>query len=114
MAEKFVKNVFLMLMGTIVALLLYRAFFGQHSGGIEWKGALMFAAEAIEQPISRYYFEYCFLPNIHSTDAIDRQLGCTVTTGTSSDLFSGIQLTDTSLDSEFILLPTSSYSSGWW
>lgn len=124
-----VKNAFLVLMGAVVATLLYFIFFGttdlagnssmQVNEGShvmtfarEWKGALFYMAEAVQTPTAKYYYDYCFNPSIHSTDYLDMSLGCTAqgqTSGGSIDL----NQTDASLETEFISLPTSSYSTGW-
>lgn len=61
-------------MGSTVALMLYFAFFGIK----DWRGVLFYASEVVESSISRYYYEYCYLPNIHMNDSIDESLGCTV------------------------------------
>lgn len=75
-----VKNVFLTLMGSIVAVMLYGMFFGVG----EWNGALFYASKVVESSISRYYYEYCYLPNMHMNDSIDESLGCTVATDLQS------------------------------
>lgn len=126
-----VKNAFLVIMGVTVAALLYFALFGTYdlngnslvgtkTGNItqtsEWKGALWFAAEAMENPISRYYYEYCYLPNLHKDDYVDEALGGIKT-------FTSIQKTKTDLSStptdDTYQFPTNSsavfntYSTGW-
>ena len=100
-----VKNVFLVIMGVTVAVILYLVLFGTTSlrgeslvgkkvGNIdsvtEWQGALWYMARAVENPISRYYYEYCYLPNIHQNDYVDQALG-----GTPN--VSDIQKTETDL-----------------
>lgn len=102
-----VKNAFLVIMGVTVAMLLYLVLFGTYdlngnslvgstTGTItqtsEWKGALWYAAEAMENPISRYYYEYCYLPNLHKNDYVDEALG-------GSKSFSSLQKTATDLSS---------------
>lgn len=102
-----VKNAFLVIMGVTVAMILYLVFFGTYdlngnslvgtnTGNItqvaEWKGALWYAAEAMENPISRYYYEYCYLPNLHKDDYVDEALG-------GSKTFSTLQRTTTDLSS---------------
>ena len=90
-----VKFVFLMLMGAVVAFLLYVLFFGTVSlDGTElagtgtdqertWfdgytdthnDGALMYASRAIETPISAYYYYYCYLPTLYSNYSMDVEL----------------------------------------
>lgn len=85
-----VKNVFLVIMGVTVAMFLYLALFGTNdlngnslvgtkTGNVEqntaWQGAIWYMARAIENPISRYYFQYCYLPNVHQNDYVDEALG---------------------------------------
>lgn len=99
--NKLVKDVFLMLLGVVVALVLYVLLFGTQNfegntvDGVtvynRWDGALWFAARAVERPIARYYYEYCYLPQIRSTDYVDAELGC--------NLIADIQLTPTNLAS---------------
>ena len=90
-----VKFVFLMLMGAVVAFLLYVLFFGTVSlDGTElagtstdqertWfdgytdthnDGVLMYASRAIETPISAYYYYYCYLPTLYSNYSMDVEL----------------------------------------
>lgn len=102
-----VKNAFLVIMGVTVAMILYLVLFGTYdlngnslvgtkTGNItqvsEWKGVLWYAAEAMETPISRYYYEYCYLPNLHKDDYVDEALG-------GSKNFSTLQRTTTDLSS---------------
>lgn len=118
-----------MLMGAVVATVLYFILFGttnlngdtvlktsnaSHALTFvsEWKGALWYMANAVEQPVSRYYYYYCFAPSIHSTDYLDVSLGCKVF-GEDTDYYENMYSTDASLNTEFLSLPTSSYSTGW-
>ena len=106
------KNVFLMLACTIVALLLYFIFFGVDLPAYgKWEGLIWFSARAIEQPISRYYYEYCYLPNIHSSDYVDEALGGTpVYTDlydTPANLAGDVELYNFSGVTDF-------YSTGWY
>lgn len=133
-----VKNVFLTIMGVTVAMILYLVFFGTTSldgrslvgtktGNIEqrseWQGVLWYMARVIETPISRYYYEYCYLPNIHQNDYVDEALGGTYDT----DYYDGdLQKTETDLTysasypyADLYSFPTSSnginhYSTGWY
>lgn len=128
-----IKNVFLVIMGVTAAMILYLVFFGTYSfsgtslvgtktGNIEqqtsWKGVLWYAAEAMETPIARYYYEYCYLPNIHSNDYLDEALGGTYNT----DYYNGdLQDTETDLsddDSSMYYFRSTDgiqyYSSGWY
>ena len=81
-----VKAVFLALMGAVAAVILYFVLFGQMKSGStgiiradpsgeRWEGALFYAARAIESPISRYYYEYCYKPGILEYYYLDKDLG---------------------------------------
>lgn len=69
--QTFIKNVFLMVIGVTVALLLYHIFFGLGA----WEGLIWFASRAIETPISNYYYSYCYVPDIYSSAYVDKALG---------------------------------------
>lgn len=116
-------------MGAVVATLLYLIFFGttdlagnssmQVNNGShvmkftsEWKGVLFYMAEAVQTPTAKYYYDYCFNPSIHSTDYLDLSLGCEIQ-GQDSGGSIDLNQTDASLETEFVSLPTSSYSTGW-
>lgn len=81
----FVKTVFTVIYGVVLAGVLYILLFGTSAfNGTElftmqikgtWKGALWYMAEALETPISRYYYDYTFIPNIHNNDYVDEALG---------------------------------------
>lgn len=91
-----IKNVFLMIMGVTVAGVLYVILFGsiglsgqtiemsENTGYSDrgmmrnWKGALWYAAEMVETPISRYYQMYCLVPNLHVNDYVDEALGADI------------------------------------
>lgn len=73
-----VKSVFLLMMASTVALLLWFALFGQSSTG--WKGALYYACTSVEQGIAAYYYYYCYVPSVHATDSVDKALGGTINT----------------------------------
>lgn len=91
MMNDLVKNVFLVIMGVIAAVVLYILLFGSlnfqgqrieapEQAGYEdtldyWKGALWYAAEMMESPIARYYYMYCYIPNMHANDYVDENLG---------------------------------------
>lgn len=89
-----VKNVFLMLMGAVVAVTLYFIFFGQGT----WEGLLWFATRQFEVPCALHYYEYCYLPNIRQSDGVDEALG--------GVLQYGIQQTPSDLSNDSILTVT--------
>ncbi len=93
-----VKNVFLMLLGTVVAIILYLIFFGWGTGTTDglfrtdgnmssninggtyvasdtWRGLIYYAGEAVETSISSYYYTYGFMPVAHRTDDVDNLIG---------------------------------------
>jgi hypothetical protein len=97
-----VKNVFLLIMGVVVAMILYLVLFGTqglngnslqntYTGSIKethsWQGAIWFMARSVENPISRYYYEYCYLPSMHSNDYVDKALGGTTSSYFGSDTY---------------------------
>lgn len=107
-SEKVLKGVFLTLACAIVASTLYMAFFGYK----DWEGALFYASRQIEYPISKYYYTYCYLPNVHMDDDIDESLGGTVqSSGDMMDTESDLSSDDT--DVVVFGEGDSHYSSGW-
>lgn len=83
--SKVLRGVFFTLACALAMFLLYYALFGSRnlSGGAiageaEWEGALFYASRQIEHPISKYYYSYCYLPNIHMEDDIDESLGASL------------------------------------
>lgn len=90
--NKLVKDVFVVIIAVTVAMILYLVLFGTTSlngskndlvgtktGNITqtqaWQGVLWYVAETVETPISRYYYQYCYLPNIHQNSGVDIALG---------------------------------------
>ena len=76
------KNVFLMILGTVIAMILYFLFFGTPAGNIngviqwqEFRGMIYYTARLAETPIAKYYYEYSYIPNSHANDYIDDALG---------------------------------------
>lgn len=122
-----VKNVFLLIMGSTVAYVLYFILFGyigwngQHmdidmaSTGYRsmarWKGALWYAAEMVETPISRYYYMCCYLPNIHMNDYVDENLGGTLKEGNIFKTPTDLKSTDSDLMN--FSHTTKYFSTGW-
>lgn len=110
MFNSLVKNVFLMLMGSTVALILYFVFFGVNMAPYgTWEGVLWWSARAVETPISRYYYEYCYLPNVYSSYYVDEALD-------GARIVSDIQDTPadlSSVDDLYIFTGSDHYSTGW-
>lgn len=90
--DSFVKHVFTFLLWVTVAWILYLALFGTYSlQGVDltgdtaytgnttqqspWKGVLWNAAIAVESPIAHYYYQFCYLPNVHAGDYVDAAIG---------------------------------------
>lgn len=95
----FVKHVFTFLLWVTIAWIAYLVLFGTYSLGgrnladgstaytgntsqtNQWKGVLWNAAVASENPISKYYYEFCFVPNVRAGDYVDAALGGTANYG---------------------------------
>ena len=87
MAESWVKNLFLTLMGAFAALIMYYVMFGQMNTGDgrglfnaqpsneKWQGAIFFAANAMQGPIGMYYYDHCYLPSMLDYRYLDTLLG---------------------------------------
>lgn len=95
MLNSFVKNVFLMMMGVMVALTLYFVFFGQGS----WEGLLWFGTRQFEVPCAMHYYEYCYLPSIRQSDGVDVALGGTL-------VYPNLQATPSDLSNDSTILVT--------
>lgn len=110
--HRVVKGVFYLMGMATVALLLYWVFFGQDGN---WEGALFWASRQAENPIAQYYHQYCYTPNVHATDYLDIELGCTVygvsdPADFTGDMFNSYQVNDDS----YISYPSGThYSTGW-
>lgn len=130
--DKFVKHVFTFLMWVTIAWIAYLVLFGTYSFGgrnlatgdtaytgnttqtNRWKGVLWHGALAVEGPISKYYYEFCYLPNIHAGDYVDEALGGSVNGSTfaGGDIYS--TTTDLSGESDmYDFGGAGSYSTGW-
>lgn len=72
--SKLVKEAFLLLMMVVVASTLYMILFGYNINGVSWKGVLYSAANALEEPVSQYYYKYCYTPSALQTWATDSNL----------------------------------------
>lgn len=128
----FTKHVFTFMIWISIAWIAYLALFGTYSlqgrnlatgdtaytGNTSqttaWKGVLWNAALAVENPISKYYYEFCYVPNIHAGDYVDAALGLSpsgyATTG-GNTLFNTI--TDLQGSSDMYDASSANYSSGW-
>ena len=88
--NRFVKNVFLTLMGAVVAFVLYLILFGFTSwGGTAistadiptvntsgtWRGVIFYMTAAVESNMSRYYHQYCYVPSVLKYMDIDQTSG---------------------------------------
>ena len=110
-----IKEVFLIIMMTTLALILYWVFFGQPAPGSGFQGVLYWMCHNIEVPISQYYYNYCYLPNMHNSDYIDMELGCKLYGKTNHADLSHTDYNSLAIDDmSFISYPSSGhYSSGW-
>lgn len=130
--SSFVKHVFTFLLWVSIAWIMYLVLFGTYSlDGREiavgdtaytgnttqstaWKGVLWHMALAVEGPISRYYYDFCFLPNVHTSDYVDKALGASPNNSVYSggNLYSTV--TDLRSDSDmYNVSSVSDWSSGW-
>ena len=109
-----VREVFVVVIGVTIAFVLYVLFFGMNdisgmaindgnlpddwraykAGGKIWNGVIWDITDNLDFYVSRYYYEYCYLPQIHANDEIDKELGLTVydAQSTPSDLSSNGKL----------------------
>lgn len=69
---KWVKGVFFTMMCAIIMSALYAWLLDYK---VNTGGALWYVARQVEHPISKYYYSYCYLPNIHMEDGVDKALG---------------------------------------
>ena len=127
--DKFVKTVFTFLMWATIAWLAYLVLFGtydfdgadntggnNYTGNItqhsEWKGLLWHAALSVEGPVSKYYHQFCFIPNVHAGDYIDEALGGSMNPSTYSGHLFDTE-TDVSLYDSDMYEFSGGYSTGW-
>lgn len=132
--DSFVKHVFTFLLWVSIAWIMYLVLFGTYSlNGEEiavgdtaytgnttqstaWKGVLWSMALSVESPLSGYYYDFCFIPNVHANDYVDAALGAS-----PSGSFPGGNLHQTATDLSRVdsdmYTPSSSsaykWSSGW-
>ena len=86
----------------LFAVLLGNPFHSNTSLAGDWKGVLYYAAQQIETPIAKYYYNYTYYPRAHEYDAIDKELGASIQN--ASDL-SSQDVSDISSKAK--------YSTGW-
>lgn len=108
--SKLTKGVFFTLMCAILMAVLYMVFFGVGA----WEGALFYASRQIEHPISKYYYAYCYLPNVHMEDGVDVALGATLVKDTSQIMKTESDLTSDTSDNSVFTTGYYHYSSGWY
>lgn len=85
--ENYVREVFFILMASVVAVILIFIFWGNDSDIVlletsdseisipAYKGVLGNASDVVEESIAKYYYEYCFKPAVGVNDGTDTQLG---------------------------------------
>lgn len=108
MPVKMVRDVFIIIGGVVMAMLLYNLFFSVGT----YKGVLWTASNSVENAVSRYYYQNCYLPSVHRYSYLDAELGCGVY-GYNGGSYSGIMSTP-SKDGSITSLPSGSYSTGWY
>lgn len=110
MLESFVKNVFITIMFTTIALSLYYVFFGQGS----WEGALWYLSRQVEIPMAYYYHTYSYAPNTYGMVYLDLELGCTVVgKSTMADITAESLIGVSQTNTAYIGYPSGYYTTGW-
>lgn len=116
-SSKLLRGVFFTLMCAILMSTLYTIFFKVpiKVGDIKVNGVLQYSALSMEYPISKYYYTYCYLPNVHMEDSIDVSLGADLKSDYSSMMNTESDLSsDDSDNSDFSNIETQYYSTGWY
>lgn len=90
--DSFVKHVFTFLLWVSIAWIMYLVLFGTYglngqdltndtayTGNTSqiqtFRGVLWYMALAVEVPVAKYYYDFCYLPNVHANDYVDSALG---------------------------------------
>ena len=87
--------------------------------GKERHGVIWEVAHNIQNPISFYYYNYCYMPNFHQTNGIDSKIGYKLVNNTTGDVVGGMNSTPSdlsgSVDSIQDMVDTSGnkWSTGW-
>lgn len=85
-----IGRVFLVIACMLLAVALFELFFGNPKGvGGRPRGALWFAADKIQAPISEFYYTYMYAPTVKMVDGVDGELGVGRQTTPPSDVSSG-------------------------
>lgn len=112
-SHKVVSGSFFIMMCALLMVFLYRLFFGFG----DWEGALFYTARQVETPIARYYYSYCYLPNIHMESDTDFALNGVTYSPTTTTLYAtSADLNDDYTASGVFNMNTTvsdHYSSGW-
>lgn len=66
---KVIKEVFFFLALAVLGAVLYVLLLDYPDG------TLWYMSESIQSPIAVYYHQYCYTPNMHQSDSIDKILG---------------------------------------
>lgn len=120
--HKILKGVFAVIGCAVLMAILYFILFGgkaidfkgtTYSAGSDWEGALFYASRQIEHPISKYYYSYCYLPNIHMEDSIDEALGGVLNANYENIMSTESDLASDSSDNTIFSTSNHHYSSGW-
>lgn len=81
--SKLIEDVFIVIGFLILAVLAYQFAFKGFDGG---ESGIRMVANAVEKPLSRFYYEYCYIPTISAYSYVDETLG--ITTYDDNNLFS--------------------------
>lgn len=93
-----VRNAFGIVAAMLIAVLLYQVLYGSENS------ALATMSRAMRTPLSKYYYEYVYVPAQLGTEGVAEQLGYSITHGLT-DLDSGIPVDTADTASQ--------YSTGW-
>jgi hypothetical protein len=115
---RLIRDVFIVLGCSILALTLYVLFFGTTNlngntiTGVTgtWKGALFYASDAVETGISKYYYYYCFLPSYLGEYETDKVLKVVEN---DSNIISSYTVSSNDLSSNDNYGTYGSYTTGW-
>lgn len=110
--SRLLRGVFFTLMCAVLMGGLYLILFGNPNG--KWEGALMYSSRQIEYPISKYYYSYCFLPNVHMEDSVSKSLGGRLKADSNNMNKTESDLSTSDSDNDNFNSVPYHYSSGWY
>lgn len=106
-----VKGVFFTMMCAVIMTGCYFLLLNYNNGNQD--GALWYATRQIEHPIAKYYYSYCFLPNTHMEDGVDKALGGILYADNTNIMETESDLSTDTSDNCSFSSSSSHYSTGW-